>query len=132
VRNFEKNHFMRMNNAHDDMRPSARAEEPVRHAFKHLDAYTDGDPDFKQVLIPLIIENLLELQQALHWANERCDLSFFHKACHKASTTLDMLECKEFMDIVEELKANIGKSDSVTLFDKYVKGFIQSLGDEKL
>lgn len=101
-------------------------------AFEHLDNYTDGDPDFRQVLIPLIIENLLELQRSLHWAREQKDPTVFYKSCHKAQTTIEMVDSKEFILAVEALTNDVAEPNNVARFDKCVSDLIEGLTKEIL
>lgn len=102
-----------------------------KQRFSQLDLYTDGDPDFKGVLIELMIDNLLELQQSLYEANEQHDHEVFRKACHKVKTTLSMLDSKELSNIVEELINRIEGQDRIAIFHKLSGDIIKSLREEK-
>jgi len=94
--------------------------------FGQLDLYADGDPDFRQVLINLMINNLAELRRSI-----TMELAVFRKACHKMKTTLAMLGSRELSDIVEELNHRIEGQDRIDTFDKLCGDSIKSLWEEK-
>ncbi|MBA4058075.1 MAG: hypothetical protein C0490_25380 [Marivirga sp.] len=92
--------------------------------------YTEGDPDFKLVLMELIIENLQELQQCLSEAIEQNDPTVFSRACHKAKTTLVMLNIDELSNTAEELIKTIQAQDKADVFMKLCDDLIRDLRDE--
>jgi HPt (histidine-containing phosphotransfer) domain-containing protein len=98
--------------------------------FEQLDAYTDGDPDFKVVLMKLIIENLQELKQSLSEAMSQNDPTPFSKACHKAKTTLVMLNIAELSNTSEELIKTIQAHDKSRVFIDLCDNLIRNLADE--
>jgi hypothetical protein len=102
----------------------------ARPLFIDFDAYTDGDESFKKELTLLIIDNLLELQQILQVVAENNDAPRFHKVCHKIKATLEMLEDKEMLDTVEQLKVMITDATRIALLDKLCSDIIESLRRE--
>jgi len=103
-----------------------------RKLFIDFDLYADNDPDFKQELIELMIDNLQELQQAYRLSAEQHDPQIFLKACHKVKTTLCMLEDIELQAVVEDLKHPGMTQDKVFLFNKLSAEIIASLLAEKV
>lgn len=69
-----------------------------------FDMYTDGDAAFKREIVLLMINNIVELQQALNVVNEQGNTTLFAKTCHKVASTLTMLEDVEFMDTINKIK----------------------------
>ncbi|HEY9047960.1 MAG TPA: hypothetical protein VIN08_18765 [Ohtaekwangia sp.] len=108
------------------MRPFAR-----RPLFINFDSFTDGDPDFKKEITELMIDNLQEMQQVLIMAFKQNDAIIFHRVCHKIKATLEMLEDKELLEIVEQLKANLTNADQVNLLDRICVDIIASLQEHK-
>jgi hypothetical protein len=100
---------------------------PIRPLFIDFNVYTDGDEEFKKELIDSMIDNLEELQQALHLASQNNDAPLFSKVCHKIKATLHMLEDKELLDSVEKLKVSITDSVQVALLGKACIEIIESL-----
>ena len=70
-----------------------------------FDMYTEGDENFKREIILLMINNLVELQQALGAVQEQgSNINSFHKACHKVASTLTMLDDTELMSEISKIK----------------------------
>ena len=68
----------------------------------NLDLYSDGDSDFREELKRLIIEDLTEFNATLHKIPSQRDSSEFNRVVHKIKVTLDILNCSEFLDLIEE------------------------------
>jgi hypothetical protein len=96
-----------------------------------FDLYADNDPDFKQELIELMVDNLEELLEAYKTSVEQKDPPFFSKACHKVKTTLVMLEDKELDALVEDLKTMEADETRAFLLKKICEEIIASLWLEK-
>ncbi len=93
----------------------------------NFNLHTDGDLDFQNQLIGLMISNLEELQQALKLSLRECDLTQYRQTCHKVNSTLKILEDKEFDLIVEEIKTQSEDQDKISLFDRLCSQLIESL-----
>ncbi len=89
--------------------------------------YTDNDAGFKQQLIDLMIENLQELQHAYGASVEQKDSTCFSKACHKVKTTIIMLEDKELIALIEDLKRFDANAEKVPLLNGLCTEIIDSL-----
>jgi HPt (histidine-containing phosphotransfer) domain-containing protein len=111
------------------MRITRRIEFTMQR-FEQLDAYTEDDPDFKVVLMKLIIDNLQELKQALAKAILDNDPTPFIKACHKSKTTLVMLNIDELSKTAEELTKTIQAQDKSIVFIDLCDDLIRNLADE--
>ncbi|HTE31314.1 MAG TPA: hypothetical protein VK666_13125 [Chryseolinea sp.] len=98
-----------------------------RTLFIDFNLYADDDPEFKQELIELIIENLEELQQSYQTSIEQTELSFFLKACHKVKTTLVMLDDQELNALVEDLKNGEANGLRISLLKELCSAIIVSL-----
>jgi hypothetical protein len=101
-----------------------------------FDAYTDGEPEFKNELINLIIANLTELKQSLKTAIHENHVTLFKKTCHKVNVTLQMLADAELDETIQELAsgnslfAEHAKTKS-TAFYSLCESIIKSLEAEK-
>jgi hypothetical protein len=102
-----------------------------RPLFIDFDAYTDGDPEFKKEITDLMIDNLQEMQQVLGDAIRQNDVVLFQRVCHKIKATLDMLEDRELLDLVQLLKADITNADQASNLDRICGEIIISLHDSK-
>jgi hypothetical protein len=102
----------------------------ARPLYINFDAYTDGDDEFKKELVLLIIDNLLEMQQVLQVVSQTADGPLFHKVCHKIKATLEMLDDKEMLNVVGELKVTITDANRIALLDKLCSDIIDSLRRE--
>ncbi|SKC54417.1 hypothetical protein [Ohtaekwangia koreensis] len=102
-----------------------------RPLFIDFDAYTDGDPEFKKEITDLMIDNLQEMQQVLQIASKQNDLALFQKVCHKIKATLDMLEDKELLEVVAQLKISMADAELVKLLDRLCIDIIASLNESK-
>jgi hypothetical protein len=102
-----------------------------RPLFIDFDAYADGDPEFKKEITDLMIDNLQEMQQVLGEATKHKDVVLFQRVCHKIKATLDMLEDRELLDIVQELKADITNIELAQNLDRICAEIIISLHDSK-
>lgn len=81
-----------------------------RPLFINFDQYTDGDTDFKKELIYLMIDNLKEVQVSLSEAIQKNKLEIFERTCHKIKPTLSMLEDKDLMESIHEIKSQFSNS----------------------
>lgn len=98
-----------------------------------FDLHTDGDADFKRELITLMIDNVKELQEVLHKGIKENDLKAFRECSHKIAPTLNIINDKEFIGIIEALKhqTNLSKREhSVELFNKMCDDLIRELKKE--
>lgn len=102
-----------------------------RALFIDFDLYADNDPDFKNELIQLMVDNLHELQQAYHDSVEQHNTEGFKKICHKVKTTLCMLADREFYAVVEELKNSGVDQDRVSFFNQLISEITAGLLNEK-
>ena len=100
----------------------------TRPLFIDFDFYTDGDPEFKKELITLMIDDLHELQHTLHPGPIVPEV--FNKVCHKIKSPLEMLNDKEMLDLIAELKIITTDPSRVTLLDKLCTDIVQSLQNE--
>jgi hypothetical protein len=78
-----------------------------------FDLYTDGDDDFKQELVSLIVADIKELQKCLALTAELNELNILHRGLHKSKTTLEMINDPELVHLLDEFKMKIenGKTD---------------------
>jgi hypothetical protein len=67
-----------------------------------FDIYTDGNDEFKQELVVLMIDNLRELDQALESGTHQQD--FLKKTIHKMAATISMINDPELMAILLLMK----------------------------
>lgn len=102
-----------------------------RPLFIDFDAYTDGDPEFKKEITDLMIDNLQEMQQVLGEATRQKDVVLFQRVCHKIKATLDMLEDRELLDIVQQLKTDITNMEQAQDLDRICAEIIISLHNSK-
>jgi hypothetical protein len=102
-----------------------------RPLFIDFDAYTDGDPEFKKEITDLMIDNLQEMQQVLGDATRQRDVVLFQRVCHKIKATLDMLEDRELLDIVQQLKEDITNTEQAQDLDRICAEIIISLHHSK-
>lgn len=102
-----------------------------RPLYIDFDTYTDGDPDFKKEITELMIDNLQEMQQVLQLACKQNDLVQFQRVCHKINATLDWLQDKELLDVVDQLKNSIADVELVKSLDQLCVEIIASLKESK-
>lgn len=107
------------------------ADSTRRPLFIDFDTYTDGDLDFKKEITDLMINDLQEMQQVSALACKQNDLVLFQRVCHKIKATLDMLEDKELLDVVAQLKTSIADAELVKLLDRLCIDIIASLEESK-
>ncbi len=69
---------------------------------ENLDQYADGDSDFKKELKRLMIEDLTEFSATLHKIPSQKDPSELSRVVHKIKVTLDILNYREFLNLIEE------------------------------
>ena len=81
-----------------------KKEPDLKELYIDFDRYTDGDADFKRELITLIVADLQELHRCIVNAFKLNDPAILHKGCHKAGTTLEMVNDPELKILIAELK----------------------------
>lgn len=105
------------------------AEPCTKKVYFEIEKYAEGDAEFKQELITLMIENIKELIDALHTSVEKNDADIFQKICHKVSPTLGILNDTEFNAQIEQLKN--GKSPyEVANFEITCQNIVHTLKQE--
>lgn len=108
----------------------------MRPLSAKLDAFTDNDPEFKQELMVLMVQNLRELQEAVEKLLLRSQFPYFEKIVHKTKSVLLILDDHELNNVIEELKITLEKSADIVLREKIKKfmlvseNIIKSLEDE--
>src|SRR5258708_911369 len=80
---------------------------PYRPLNINFNLYTEGDEKFKSELSYMFIENIRELRGSLHGSIDQQEPDIFFKACHKVKVTLSMLDDKEFIELISELKEQV-------------------------
>jgi CheY-like chemotaxis protein len=107
---------------------------PLRIRF---DLYADSDDDFKIELINLMMTNILELQHACYKAFYVGDSRTYQTISHKVKSTLILLDDKEFMFLVDELKQAFNRNvkqeqiqDTVTRFNFLSESILKTLENE--
>jgi hypothetical protein len=95
-----------------------------------LDVYSHGDACLRRKLIELMIENILELQQALSASIDQCNQVIFQRTSHKVTTTLTIINSRELTDLVEDLKNCSIDSGMVVNFNQLCDAIIKALIDE--
>jgi hypothetical protein len=86
-----------------------------------LDAFTDNDPEFKQELMVLMIQNLRELQEAVAQLLSRSQFPYFEKIVHKTKSVLLILDDHELNTVIDELKITLENSGDIVLREKINK-----------
>lgn len=114
---------------------TAKMEKQNGHLLKRIlsidfSDYAGDDTAFKQELIGLMIENLQELQNVYRRSFKQKDSSLFLKVCHKVKTTVLMLEDKELIALVEELKNGEPDLERVSLLSALCGEIIDCLSAE--
>ncbi len=85
-----------MENQHSTMELNQTQSNSSRQSFSiDFDLYTDGDDEFKQELISLIISNIEELL----WSLEQ-GLAVFKKVCHKIKSTTAIIGDSDFDELI--------------------------------
>lgn len=103
----------------------------------NFQVYTDNDPDFKNKLIALMVDNIRELQASLRRTIKNKSILYFKKASHKASPTLKILNDKTFSNSIEEIvrmfldkvQKDI-RDERIRLFNAFSERIIKSLEAE--
>jgi hypothetical protein len=98
-----------------------------------FDLHTDGDEEFKRELVALMIDNVNELKDSLRKAISQNNLDSFRETCHKVKPTISILNDKELIDVIEEIKHQIDenkKRDAVALFNRLCEYLISGLEEE--
>ena len=101
-----------------------------------FDQYTDGDADFKQELVSLMIDDIGELQKSLAQATASNDPEIFLRGCHKSKTTVEMVSDKDLTLLLAEMGEQIIQDkylrsavlqDKILLFNKLTYVLLKSL-----
>jgi CheY-like chemotaxis protein len=100
-------------------------------------AYTEG-PAMKVELVDLMLSNLNELQRAVYKTYYTNDVRFIQSAYNKVKSTLLLLDDREYMYVIEDLKDSyvhgLEKTESQTKirkFDRLTHSIIKTLDTEK-
>jgi CheY-like chemotaxis protein len=100
-----------------------------------FDVYTQGDIEFKHELISLMIQNLMELDEAMQRGGIQNNPDLFSKSIHKVSPTIGMINDQEFSTVVEILKETEINSEAFDArreqFHSLCQSIIQGLENEK-
>ncbi len=83
-----------------------------------LDEYTCGDQSFKYELTALIRNDINELQHALLTSVEKNEPQAFYKVSHRVYTSLSVLNDRELIAVIEDLKNDFTKSENVIFHKK--------------
>ena len=75
-----------------------------------FDKYTDGDLDFQRELVSLIATDIMELHRSIVNAFKLNDPEILRRGCHKAATTLEMIDDPELTSLINELKGKMEKA----------------------
>jgi hypothetical protein len=110
---------------------NTRTTVSKRTLLVDFELYADNDPEFKQELIALMIDNLTELHSAFKDSVKQNDPDIFRKSCHKMKTTLVMLEDPELDAIVIDLKQPDVEPGSISRFGNVIAELIESLSEVK-
>lgn len=115
-------------------KPSHQRKPSQRRLSIDFNLYTEGDEAFKHELILVMISNIYELMQALQKGVELNDMGLFRKAYDKVHPTLLIIDDKEFMGVIHQLKFETLPSDkrntNISLFIKICESIIKSLEEE--
>ena len=98
-----------------------------------FDLHTDGDLEFKAELVILMIENMRELQESWSKANKQNNLEIFRESCHKVKPTISILDDKELIDAIEQLKHQTDeneKKNTIAMFNRLCEDLIKGLEEE--
>jgi hypothetical protein len=98
-----------------------------------FDLHTDGDEEFKRELIILMIDNVHELKATLKMAIEQNDITLFRECVHKVTPTINILDFKEFTELIEAIKHETDSSKqkvTVVGFDEMCEDIIAVLKRE--
>jgi hypothetical protein len=95
-----------------------------------FDQYTDGDAEFKNELIVLMIDNIKELKESLAVATKAENSDGFRKTCHKVKPTLCMIDDAEYNDIIEVLKCQVSNQNCITIFNNLSDNILRNLEAE--
>lgn len=102
---------------HDKILAFALPEVPgVSNSGILLDEYSGNDADAKRLLAERMIDNLKELNKALHESLSSNEEHPYRKSLHKIQTTLSILNNEEFENTSASLKKLLG--DKKALADK--------------
>ncbi|NOT75352.1 MAG: hypothetical protein HOP08_10510 [Cyclobacteriaceae bacterium] len=98
-----------------------------RPLYIDFSLYAHGDPDFKKELIKMMVSDLMELQQSLQLSFRFNEISFYKRVCNKINSTLNMLDDREFIDIVEEIKSDNSNEEKAASFNRLCVEIVNSL-----
>lgn len=83
-----------------------------------FDQYTCGDQSFKYELTVLIRNDINELQHALLTSVEKNEPHAFYKVSHRVYTSLSVLNDRELIAMIEDLKNDFTKAEDVIFHKK--------------
>jgi len=89
------------------MDTSSQKKAPITIDF---DLHTDGDEEFKRELVTLMIDNMKELQESLRQSIARGTFQLFRECCHKITPTINILDYKQFTDVINEIKNEVDEN----------------------
>jgi CheY-like chemotaxis protein len=99
---------------------SAVDARPLRIKF---DLYADSDDGFKIELLQLMMNNIRELQQAVYKAFYSAEIRTYQSISHKVKSTLILLDDREFMYMVDDLKHGFTNAEKQSILQEKVSKF---------
>jgi hypothetical protein len=97
--------------------------------------YTDGDEEFKQELVVLMIENLQELQGSLQATIKENKVDILSVCTHKIKVTLAMIDDKDVNQLIEEIKTEFSdvpkRNDNIRALDYLCSCIIRTLSKDQ-
>jgi hypothetical protein len=102
-----------------------------RPLFIDFDIHTDGDQDFKNELVTLMIDNILELQSSFA-SIERNGHESFLKAVHKMKSTIEIINDRDLSELIAQFRSEeeSRKKSKAEIFNSLCKDIIHSLQQE--
>jgi hypothetical protein len=102
-----------------------------RPLFIDFDIHTDGDQDFKNELVTLMIDNVVELKTSFA-SIDRLGHESFLKAIHKMKATIEIINDKELSDLIARFRNEdeARKKGSSAIFESLCLEIIHSLQQE--
>ena len=96
-----------------------------------FDIHTDGDQDFKNELVTLMIDNVVELKTCFA-SIERHGHESFLKAIHKMKATIEIINDKDLSELIARFRNEdeARKKGNAAVFDSVCTEIIHSLQQE--
>ena len=88
-----------------------------------FDLYADSEPDFKSELVELMISNVTELQYACYKAFYTGEAKLFQTISHKIKSTLILLDDREFVYVIDDLKQSFLAGNSPAAIQEKIHKF---------